>query len=88
MNSNLDHTVEIKNCFDSHVHFLATGQVTSELKLQNLQSVENLRHLKIDQTFFRDNWLVGFGWNEKKWNPSKPPTLCQLDEIFPDYPVF
>ena len=88
MNSNLDHTVEIKNCFDSHVHFLATGQVTSELKLQNLQSVENLRHLKIDQTFFRDNWLVGFGWNEKKWNPSKPPTLNQLDEIFPDYPVF
>ncbi len=88
MNPNLDHTVEIKNCFDSHVHFLATGQVASELKLQNLQSVENLRHLKIDQTFFRDNWLVGFGWNEKKWNPSKPPTLNQLDEIFPDYPVF
>ena len=70
------------------MHFLATGQVASELKLQNLQSIDELKHLKIDQTFFRDNWLVGFGWNEKKWNPSKPPTLNQLDEIFPDYPVF
>ncbi len=69
------------------MHFLATGQVASELKLQNLKSIDELKHLKIDQTFFRGNWLVGFGWNEKKWNPSKPPTLNQLDEVFPDYPV-
>lgn len=88
MNPNQAEYLEIKNCFDSHVHFLATGQVASELKLQDIQSIDELKHLKIDQTFFRDNWLVGFGWNEKKWNPSKPPTLKQLDEAFPDYPVF
>lgn len=70
------------------MHFLATGQVASELKLQDLQSADDLKNLKIDQTFFRNNWLVGFGWDEKKWNPSIQPTLNQLDQIFPDHPVF
>ncbi len=69
------------------MHFLATGQVASELKLQSLQSADDLKNIKIEKEFFRDNWLVGFGWNEKKWNSSKPPTLSQLDEVFPDYPV-
>lgn len=88
MNSDSKIALEIKNSFDSHVHFLATGQVASELKLQNLQSVDELKTLKIDQTFFRNNWLIGFGWDEKKWSSLRPPTLSQLDEIFPDYPVF
>ncbi len=79
---------EIKNCFDSHVHFLATGQVANGLQLRDLKSVDDLSQVKILKNFFRDEWLIGFGWNHLNWTTSQLPNYKILDQYFPDIPVF
>ena len=78
----------ILNCYDSHTHFLATGQIASELSLKNLKSAEEIRHVAIEKKHYRGNWVVGFGWNNNQWESSELPTKKILDELFPDTPVF
>lgn len=78
----------INNCFDSHTHFLGTGQVALELSLRDLKSALNVAELKIEQHHHRGEWLVGFGWNHNNWVPSDLPHKSILDKVFPDKPVF
>lgn len=78
----------ITNCFDSHTHFLATGQVALELSLRDLKSADDVKNLKIEKHHYRGEWLVGFGWNHHNWASQELPNKSQLDQIFPDTPVF
>ena len=79
----------ISNCFDSHVHLLATGQVANELKLNQLQKISDLKKLVITSAHYRGDWLVGFGWDENKWDEnSQQIDRYILDEYFPDQPVY
>lgn len=78
----------IVNCFDSHVHFLATGQVAMELSLRDLKSAQDVSLLKVLPQHYRGNWLVGFGWNHHLWPVQELPHKEILDQIFPDTPVF
>lgn len=79
---------KILNCFDSHTHFLATGQVALELSLRDLNSSQDVANLNIQKHHFRGEWLVGFGWNHNNWVPADLPHKSTLDKIFPDTPVF
>ncbi len=79
---------KIENCYDSHTHFWATGQVAEGLKLNGLHSAEDVKNIKLQKNFFRSNWLVGFGWNQNNWPEAKLPDKKILDKIFPDIPVF
>lgn len=81
-------TEKIINCYDSHTHFWATGQVAEGLKLFDLKSAADVRSLQINKSHFRSNWLVGFGWNHNNWPDSKFPNKQILDQVFPDTPVF
>lgn len=78
----------IHNCFDSHTHFLATGQVALELSLRHLKSVFDVSDLKIEKQHYRGDWLVGFGWDHNTWIPADLPSKIHLDKCFPDTPVF
>lgn len=85
----------IDNCFDSHCHFMATGQVALGLKLQFLKAAKNetdlirlLSEIQIIPEYFRSNWLTGFGWDHQVWPDQKLPSKFILDQIFPDIPVF
>lgn len=80
---------KISNCFDSHTHLLATGQVASGLRLHSLQNLSELSQLKIEPTYFQAHWLVGFGWDQHKlFTDGRWPTKSELDQIFPDRPVY
>lgn len=79
---------KIINCFDSHTHLWATGQVAEGLKLQNLKNSEDVRQLKINSKHYRANWLVGFGWNQNNWVSHQLPNKKILDEVFSEIPVF
>lgn len=79
---------KIINCYDSHTHFWATGQVDEGLRLEGLNSAEDVLNLKIKESHYRDNWLVGFGWNHNNWPNQKLPSRELLDQVFPDRPVF
>lgn len=78
----------LQNVFDSHVHFMATGEVDCGLKLHDLKSAEDIKNLKIQKEHYRQNWLVGFGWDHHKWSSNALPHKNVLDQLFPDTPVF
>ncbi len=79
---------KIQNAFDSHCHFLASGQVASGLSLKNLKSPEELKDLKIESHHYQGEWLVGFGWDQNNWPASQFPDAKVLDTYFPNKPVF
>lgn len=78
----------IHNCFDSHTHFLGTGQIAMELSLRDLKSADEVKNLKIEKHHYRGEWLVGFGWNHNQWATPELPNKAILDQLFPDTPVF
>ena len=79
---------KIINCYDSHTHFWATGQVAEGLKLHGLQSADDVRRLQITPGYYRGRWLVGFGWNQNQWPLAEFPTKKILDDVFGATPVF
>ena len=79
---------KIPNAFDSHCHFLATGQVASGLSLKNLKSADDIKNLKIETQHFQNQWLVGFGWDQNEWEDPKFPLKKTLDDVFSSHPVF
>lgn len=83
-----DNKYSIPNCYDSHTHFWATGQVAEGLKLNDLSSAEAVRKIEIKKSYYRSNWLVGFGWNQNNWPEPRFPNKGILDDVFPDTPVF
>lgn len=79
---------KIPNAFDSHCHFLATGQVALGLSLINLKSPEDVQNLKIQPHHYQGSWLVGFGWDQNQWQKKEFPDVSKLDKYFPTTPVF
>jgi len=77
--------MRIDACFDSHVHWAATGEFTQRLHLNNLHSAQDISSLRPDPHHFRGEWLVGFGWDDNKWQSK--PTRAELDQWFPNQPV-
>ena len=78
----------LRNCYDSHTHFWATGQVAEGLKLHDLKSAADVAALAVQTSHFRSSWLVGFGWNHHSWPGAELPNKEILDQIFPHTPVF
>ncbi|MBC7457062.1 MAG: amidohydrolase family protein [Bdellovibrionaceae bacterium] len=80
--------LEIKNCYDSHTHFVATGQTSLGLSLQDLKSPSDIKNKIIKPEYYQGHWINGFGWDQYLWSDSALPTKEILDYIFPDTPVF
>lgn len=77
----------VNNCYDSHVHWLATGRVATIWQLQHLKSPSEMGKEKIEPHYFQGEWLVGFGWDDSKWGEAEKPHRSLLDKIFPSHPV-
>jgi predicted amidohydrolase YtcJ len=80
-------SLRINNCFDSHVHWLGTGQYESILDLSTLTSPEDLRKVKVEPHHYCGDWIVGGKWDQNNWNEKVFPTKDILDELFPNNPV-
>ena len=78
----------LHNLYDSHVHWLMTGEFLSGLNLVSIRSAEDLRKIQLQPTSFRGSWIYGFGWNENHFEKDFVPHRSILDQIFPDNPVF
>ncbi len=77
---------KIPRLYDSHTHFLATGEFAAGLSLGTLKSADEVASLSLNKSYYRGEWLVGFGWNETNW--PDPPHKKILDRMFPHHPVF
>ncbi len=80
--------LKIQNCYDSHVHWLKTGEIESYVPLKNLKKPDDVVHLKIEPHHYKGDWLMGFGWDQNDWQDDKKlPTKEVLDKYFPNHPV-
>ena len=73
---------------DAHCHLHALGELLNGLMLYSLSSKEEILNTCKNHTTLRGNWLYGMGWNQELWIDKTYPTAQDLDEIFPDIPVY
>jgi predicted amidohydrolase YtcJ len=78
---------KLENCYDSHLHWQATGMFAHNLKLHELTSPEDLKKIKIEKSHMRGEWLTGWGWDQHKFADEKFPDRLSLDAIYPGVPV-
>lgn len=69
----------IQQCYDSHVHWLATGETHEQLKLNNLRDPHEVKTLKIETQHQRGPWILGFGWDQNLWTKNQFPHREILD---------
>src|ERR1700677_4807458 len=77
----------IDSCFDSHVHWAATGEFAERLRLESLTAAGDLLKISRPTAPLADNWILGFGWNESNWPDKNLLNRQWLDRWSPDQPV-
>ncbi len=96
LNKNQDITsVIIPRCYDSHIHWKSTGETLCQLNLANVKSESDLLKIKKEldnvdsknKMYFRGDWLIGFGWDEHKFESQLRLHKNTLDQIFGAIPV-
>ena len=79
--------LKIPRLYDSHTHFLATGELAAGLTLYSLKNASEIADLDLNKDhYYRGDWLVGFGWQDDQWLIK--PSLEILDQLFPTKPVY
>lgn len=77
----------IINCYDSHLHWLATGQWSQQLSLHNMKTPEEILTKKIEAHHQMGEWVLGFGWDQNQWPGQQFPSRELLDQWCPNQPV-
>jgi predicted amidohydrolase YtcJ len=77
--------MRIEACFDSHVHWAATGEFSQRLFLTGMKSPEDILNMKPEMHHSRGEWLLGFGWDDNAWKTQAHRRV--LDQWYPDRPV-
>ncbi len=77
----------VNRLYDSHVHLLSTGQMATNLDLTQIQNENDILLQAPLKEHFRGDWLLGFGWDENKWQKIGLPNRWSLDKAFPGIPV-
>lgn len=75
--------IKIPRCYDSHLHLIPTGELSTQLNLRDLASPEALKNMAWPPHAERGSWLIGFGWDATTW--SEKPHREILDRLFPHH---
>ncbi len=78
---------KIPRCYDSHLHLVPTGEMAATLSLSQVQTESDFSNLAIKPIYFRQDWLVGWGFDDLKWTGARSLDRLTLDRHFPDKPV-
>ncbi|MEI6486508.1 MAG: amidohydrolase [Sphingomonadales bacterium] len=76
---------------DTHAHILSTGLgELNQIALGGARSVDDvIAAVKARvATTPKGQWVLGVGWDEGKFTPSRYPTAAELDAVAPDNPVW
>lgn len=71
--------------YDSHVHWLMTGEKQSYLDVQKYSLLAEISPLTLQKKNYRGDWLFGFGWTDGQLSLSVP--YQELDRISSAYPI-
>jgi predicted amidohydrolase YtcJ len=75
---------------DAHAHFFSYGLGLQTANLVGTESWDDILHHLNDfsKDLPKDQWLIGFGWDQNDWPVKDFPTNEKLNELYPDRPVF
>ncbi|NNC86133.1 MAG: amidohydrolase [Bacteroidia bacterium] len=75
--------------YDAHCHFLGYGLDLKKINLTGTQSYEEiLELLKQNSNKRTGGWIFGRGWDQNDWEVQEYPTNKEINELFPDVPVY
>jgi len=87
---NLRDRVVVPGLIDAHAHVLGLGLSLMRANLVGTSSkaevIERLR--AFERELPADAWLLGRGWDQNDWPEKAFPTAADLDEAFPERPVY
>ncbi|MGO4700457.1 amidohydrolase [Dyella sp. 2RAB6] len=80
----------IPGLIDAHGHVLGLGMVRGQADLVGAHTkAEVVQRLKdFAAKLPKDAWLLGRGWDQNLWPDKQFPSAADLDEAFPDRPVW
>lgn len=78
--------LKIPRLYDSHTHFIATGEFSSGLSLHMIRTEDDLKKIQVAPESYRSDWILGFGWNKDALDFDVHKRI--LDKYFSDSPVF
>ncbi len=86
----VDGKTVIPGLIDSHGHLYGLAISLSQAQLQGTQSKQDVvRKLREhERNLSADDWLLGRGWDQNDWPVKEFPSSKQLDDAFPDRPVW
>ena len=74
---------------DSHCHFYGYGKGLTSVNLVGTKSFEEVIQRVVEYAKTnKSEWIIGRGWDQNDWAVKEFPDRYQLDELFPDIPVF
>jgi predicted amidohydrolase YtcJ len=74
---------------DSHVHFMAIGNLFSYLDLSSAKSRKEMANgvARFARFLPKGRWILGGKWDHAGWEPGELPTISDIDAVSPDNPV-
>lgn len=78
---------KIQNLYDSHVHWMYTGQLACTWNLKDISDPDQILQTKIKPEFMRGEWITGFGWDENKWPKNFRIHKDFLDHLSKNSPI-
>lgn len=86
---NLHGKTVIPGLIDSHIHVGDFGKFLMWIDLKDVDSIEEMqrRIRKRAQQTSKGRWIIGSGWNQKRFFEKRYPNFRDLDEASPDNPV-
>jgi predicted amidohydrolase YtcJ len=80
----------IPGFIDAHGHLLGLGQSLMQVDLMGtVDKADIIKRLKdFEPGLLEGQWLLGRGWDQNDWPVKELPTAADLDEAFPERPVW
>ncbi|MFO7827217.1 MAG: amidohydrolase [Bacteroidales bacterium] len=74
---------------DAHCHFYGYCMSLLQANLRGTKSFDEiLSVLKKHDEKYNSEWILGRGWDQNDWNVKEFPVNDQLNQLFPDKPVY
>lgn len=80
-----DNRVTVSALYDSHVHWLMTGEKKSYFNVQNYDRLSDISSCDFGPQNYRGNWIFGFGWDDSQIVNSGG--LKEVDRLSPNSPL-